>query len=235
MATKYNPHAGHRERMRQDFLEHSFNEATPPEEILEMLLYYSIHVADTKKIAYELLDRFETVANVLEASYDELLQVPGISEVSACLLQMIMPVARYCADERLKKGTRLRTPREIGDFLVDRFQGLRVERVLLICMDGEFRILAVEPVPDLGIGFEGVTPQAVGRVAVRAQSFVVVLAHNHPNNVITPSPYDKEMTRTLCLGMRELGIRFADHFLIGRGKYLSMASQKEYQHLFELE
>ena len=37
-----NVHEGHRERARQEFLQHGFSENTPPHKILELLLFYCV-------------------------------------------------------------------------------------------------------------------------------------------------------------------------------------------------
>ena len=57
-----------------------FTDATPAHKVLEMLLFYSIPRIDTNEIAHRLLEHFGTLANVLDASPEELKKVTNIEE-----------------------------------------------------------------------------------------------------------------------------------------------------------
>ena len=59
--------AGHRNRLRQRFLE-AGAEALPDYELLELLLFFSIDVKDTKPLAKELLARYGSLGAILKAS-----------------------------------------------------------------------------------------------------------------------------------------------------------------------
>ena len=63
--------AGHRNRLRQRFLE-AGPEALPDYELLELLLFFSIDVKDTKPLAKELLARFGSLGATLKAEPQQL-------------------------------------------------------------------------------------------------------------------------------------------------------------------
>ena len=67
-------HQGHRQRLRERFLEEGL-ENFKEHEVLELLLYYCIPRRDTNIIAHNLIDRFDTLAGVLEAPPSELKKV----------------------------------------------------------------------------------------------------------------------------------------------------------------
>ena len=58
--------AGHRNRLRARFLE-AGPEAVPDYELLELLLFFSIDIADTKPLAKELLARYGSLGAILKA------------------------------------------------------------------------------------------------------------------------------------------------------------------------
>ena len=67
-------HGGHRERLKQSFIEHgldAMNDITA----LELLLFYAVPRRDTNELAHRLLDRFENLSNVFQASIQELTEV----------------------------------------------------------------------------------------------------------------------------------------------------------------
>jgi len=82
-------HEGHRKRMRERFLKDGDFQNFAPHEVLELLLYSTIARGDTNPIGHALIDKFGTLANVFEASPEELKEVSGIGESSAFLLSLI--------------------------------------------------------------------------------------------------------------------------------------------------
>lgn len=49
----------------------------------------------------------------------------------------------------------------------------------------------------------------------------IMLVHNHPSGICTPSQEDEEVTQELKAASKLLGIRFLDHIIIGRDCYYS--------------
>jgi hypothetical protein len=79
--------AGHRERLRQRFAASAAS--LGDEQKLELLLTFGIPRRDVAPIASELLRRFGTIARVLAAREQELLEVDGIGDHAATLLRLV--------------------------------------------------------------------------------------------------------------------------------------------------
>ena len=75
---------GHRERLRQKFLEGGFDRFSD-EEAIEFLLTLGTPRKDVKLIAREALKQFGSLAAVLSAPLDKLIQVKGIYQYKAIL------------------------------------------------------------------------------------------------------------------------------------------------------
>ncbi len=81
--------SGHRERLREKFLNQGIEGFYHPYEKLEFLLMFSIPQKDVKPIAKELLSRFKTIEGVLKASVEQLKSIDGIGERTALFLKYI--------------------------------------------------------------------------------------------------------------------------------------------------
>src|SRR5690349_21826742 len=80
-----NPHAGHRERARQRFLQIG-EQALQDYELLELVLQLAVPRRDTKGLAKELLARFGSFSAVFAATSEQLAEMKGLTEVTAANL-----------------------------------------------------------------------------------------------------------------------------------------------------
>ena len=81
-------HDGHREKMRRRYMESGL-EGFADHEALELLLFYAIPRRDTNPIAHALINRYESLSNVLNAPVEELASVEGIGENAAVLIRLV--------------------------------------------------------------------------------------------------------------------------------------------------
>ena len=71
-------HDGHRQRLKTEFLARP--DSFPDHKLLELLLFYANPRSDTNPLAHELIDRFGSLAGVLDAPVEELCKVKGVGE-----------------------------------------------------------------------------------------------------------------------------------------------------------
>ena len=76
--------------------------------------------------------------------------------------------------------------------------------------------------------FQRVAPGVMGEELARTFDLgaaALIVAHNHPSGVSEPSLADQAITRRLKDALALLEIRLLDHFVIGEGEPVSMASR----------
>lgn len=225
-------HDGHRERVRKQFLKEGFPDSMPCHKILEMLLFYAIPRKDTNELAHRLIEAFGSFAGVFEASAEDLMKVDGISENAACLIKMIMPIARHYEKDLFENRLYLPLRSQAADFLAKRFIGRMVETVFILCLDNKGKVL------DCHMASEGdeisvaISARTVVEQVFKTRATAVIIAHNHPRGVALPSKQDVMVTRDISNALVNLGIRFLDHIIVCDGDYISMADSKEYEFMF---
>ena len=89
-----NVHEGHREKLRNRFIQDKGFENFEDHQILELLLFYANSRKDTNPLAHELLDQFGSLKGVLEARPEQLMTVSGIGDQAATLISMVVPLTR---------------------------------------------------------------------------------------------------------------------------------------------
>ena len=226
-------HDGHRERMREKFRKNGFN-GMAEHEILEMLLFYALPRVNTNEIAHMLIKHFGSLSGVLEASEDELIKVKGISEKSAVLIRMILPLAHEY-HKTTKKAKRLSEPSECGNFLMDYYSGVLTEKVVAVYLDNGCRVLTVEEICDGDATEVVVNCRKLIETAMKyPMATAVIIAHNHPNGVALPSKTDIDSTGEIIKMMAAVGVNIVDHIIVTNDDYTSMASSAAFKSLFGL-
>ncbi|MBI3782950.1 MAG: DNA repair protein RadC [Deltaproteobacteria bacterium] len=95
------------------------------------------------------------------------------------------------------------------------------ERFLTVILDNKHRLIGIEEVSVGTLSSALVHPREVFKAIILANAAAFAVAHNHPSGDPTPSREDIEITRRLREVADLFGIRFLDHIIIGRGRYVS--------------
>ena len=216
-------HDGHREKMRRRFLSGGL-EQFADHEALELLLYYAIPRRDTNPIAHALIDRYGALSAVLAAPVEDLQKVEGIGESAAILLKL---VPRLCAKARLADADRqeliLNTASRAGAYLLERFYGEQNEVIYQLCLDRKGKLLACKKLGEGSIASAALDVRKLVENAILHSASSVVLAHNHPSGIASPSHEDYAATDRARNALETIGVALADHIIVADGDFVSLA------------
>ena len=214
-------HKGHRERLKQRFLENGLDNFTEIQ-VLELLLFFAIPRSDTNPLAHGLLDHFGSLSQVLEADVEELKKVPGIKDHAATLLALVTDLCRYYQVNCAQQTEILATLEDCGRYLVPRFFSRTRETVFLLCLDAKCKVLCCKEVGEGSVNTASISVRKVVETALAANATTVVLAHNHPSGIAVPSNEDIQTTHRIAAALSAVEIHLADHIVVADGDYVSM-------------
>lgn len=214
-------HKGHRERLKQRFLEEGLDNFTDIQ-VLELLLFFAIPVKDTNPLAHSLLETFGSLSQVLEADVEDLKKVPGIKDHAATLLALVIDLCRYYQVNCAQQTQVLTTLDDCGRYLVPRFFGRTKETVFLLCLDAKCKVLCCKELGEGSINAASISVRKVVETALTANATTVILAHNHPSGIAVPSNEDVQTTRRIAAALKAVEVYLADHMVVAEGDYVSM-------------
>ncbi len=189
-------------------------------ELIAILLGSGTKNRSVLQLAGELLAHFQTVKGLSEASLEELKEIKGIGIARAIQLHAAFALAHRIEESCYET---LNTPEKIYAFIKADLEREKNEVFLLLLRDVKLRCIHRE------ILFQGTLtellfhPREVLHLAVKHKAHSIVIAHNHPTGDPTPSTRDLEMTKRLYQAATLVGIPLADHLIIGRGRFVSLA------------
>ena len=220
-------HKGHRERLKQRFLEEGLDNFTDFQ-VLELLLFYAIPRQDTNPIAHALMDHFGSLSQVLDAPVEELKKVEGIKGNAATLLALVTQLCRYYQVDSAQRVEILQSLDACGAYLLPRFFGRVRETVFLLCLDAKCKVICCKEIGEGSVNAASISIRKVVEMALNTNATSVILAHNHPSGLAFPSEEDVLTTKRLYAALQAVDVVLADHIVVADGDYVSMAQSREF-------
>ena len=204
-------HDGHRQRLKREFLARP--DSFPDHKLLELLLFYSNPRSDTNPLAHELLERFGSLAGVLDAPVDELCKVKGMGEHGAALLKTTKELTGRYLTARIQVARLARSSRDYYALLRPYFFGARNEQACLLCLDGKGKVLGIRRLGEGNVNAVAITTRLIAEAALSLNAAAVVLAHNHVSGLAFPSQDDIATTNDLAPFLSRMGVELVDHLI----------------------
>lgn len=189
-------------------------------EILQLLLEFTMSSVDAQAVSLQLLEKFGSLSCILERSPQALMDVGGISEQAAVLLNMQSALFRLCKQER--EFAHHLTSDNYLSIISTLFIGAATEHFYLICLNNVNKILSVDLLSVGTLSRVNIYTRTVLEIALRNKANKIILTHNHPNGVPFPSTEDITLTHILADAVETLGIELADHIIVTNKTAISM-------------
>ncbi len=174
---------------------------------------------------HQALRRFGGLRGLLDAEPERVATCPGFDARRAQQVMAGRELYRRQLQQGLQRGRALTSPAETLEYLRAALRDRRREIFTCLFLDTRHRVIACEEVFKGSIDGACVYPRVVAEKALRHGAAAVIVAHNHPSGITEPSLADQAITRRLKDALSLLEIRLLDHFVIGEGEPVSMASR----------
>ncbi|MCL2861952.1 MAG: hypothetical protein FWE22_06045 [Firmicutes bacterium] len=227
-------HEGRRERVRFSVDSDPDFESFSEHEVLEYLLFPVIKRVDTNAIAHDLINRFGTFFGVLNATIEELIEMPYITDEVARYLNSIIPAARKAEISKLKNNAFLDSTLLAVDYLRPFFRNRNNERLIVCTLDTNDRVLSVDTVSEGDTNYTTLDIKKIVQTACRHGAVKVILSHNHPAGTLQASEADKNATNRIGIALSAIGIILVDHIIFTATSHYSFFAEGLFDNIYEL-
>jgi DNA repair protein RadC len=231
---------GHRERLRQRFLE-ARPEGLADYELLELLLFFSVYRRDTKPLAKEMLARFGSLGGVLAADparYGECLALQPLDSdaergqqrdddlrFTQVLLKSIQALMLRVLKEEIKERPVLGSWTALLDYVHTALAHESTEQFRILFLDRKNILIRDEQQSRGTVDHTPLYPREVVKRALELGASAIIMVHNHPSGDPTPSQPDIEMTKAVIKALGAVNVVVHDHVIVGKNRHLSFRSQ----------
>jgi DNA repair protein RadC len=212
---------GHRERLRERFHE-AGAAALSDYELLELVLFRALPRRDVKPLAKDLIARFGSFAEVVNAPDALLAKVPGVGEATVIDIKLIAAAASRVARGAIKTRETLSSWSAVIAYCRTAMAFADKEQFRILFLDKRNQLIADEVQQTGTIDHTPVYPREVVKRALELSATAVILVHNHPSGDPTPSNADIQMTKQIAEIAGSLGIAVHDHIIVGKNGHASL-------------
>jgi DNA repair protein RadC len=212
--------SGHRKRLKEKFLKVPIR-SLADYEILEMVLFDVFARRDTRDMAKLLINKFGSVAGVLNAEPIELKQIDGIGDNAVFHLKLLLDLF-----SRLHISTKADQPILSNWHSVINYCNLtmgfrKTECFRILYLSKKNALIADELSEGGTIDKVQIYPREIAKKAIEHSAAAVILVHNHPSGEAKPSAEDIEMTKEINTALSSLSIKIHDHLIVANNNHFS--------------
>lgn len=176
-------------------------------------------------LSRDLLNKFETLENIDQASVTEICQVKGIGAAKAAQIKAALEVGKRMAAKSSGKKSKMRSSRVFFEHFSPFLKNLKKEIVKIALLDPKLQLIKEITISEGSLNASIVHPREVMIPAIKESAASFALIHNHPSGDPTPSQSDLEITHRLNKTGKIIGINMVDHIIIGGNKFFSFADE----------
>ncbi|WP_313624379.1 RadC family protein [Achromobacter sp.] len=192
-------------------------------ELLAIALRTGIPGLNVVDLCRQLLDRFGGLRGLLGTPPEDLMAVAGLGSAKACTLAALLELARRALEEDLTRDSPMNHPSRVKQYCKAALAHRHVEHCIALYLDAQLRLIATGELARGTLSQAAVYPREVVREALRHHAAALIVAHNHPSGVASPSGADHAFTRHLKEALALVDIKLVDHLIVAGGTAVSLA------------
>jgi DNA repair protein RadC len=166
------------ERPREKLL-HRGPRSLSDAELIAIILNSGVAGQSAVDLSRELLVRFKTIRNLLDANQNDLCSFSGLGAAKYVNLKATLELSRRYLEDNIKKNPPLSSPEMTRNFLKSSLRSYQHEVFSCIFMDNRHRFLAFEELFSGTIDGASVYPREVVKRSLHLNAAAVIFAHNH--------------------------------------------------------
>ncbi len=192
-------------------------------ELIAIFIKTGVRGKTALDLAKELLMEHGSLKKLLNASATNVIRKKGMGEAKYAALRAAIEIGRRYFHVTLPVGIKLNNSCHTRQFLADRLRDHPNEVFGCLFMDTHFRLICFEELFHGSVNEANVYPREIVRRGIAHNAAKIILAHNHPSGLATPSRADREVTTVIQQALALINIDVVDHIIIGNPDIFSFA------------
>ncbi|MEK3981063.1 DNA repair protein RadC [Psychrobacillus sp. FSL K6-2836] len=192
------------------------------QELIAILLRTGTKQESVLHLANRVLNYFEQIQELKNASIEEITAVKGIGQAKAVQLLAAVELGKRLSRQKTDDKFTIRSPKDAATYLMQDMTSLNQEHFVTLFLNVKNQILHKQTIFIGSLNASIVHPREIFREAVKRSAASIICAHNHPSGNPAPSKEDIDVTKRLYEAGLLMGIELIDHVIIGDHQFISL-------------
>lgn len=204
-------------------------------ELIALIIRTGSKDQNSLEVSQNLLDQGRSLANthdeyfglkfLVNASVEDLMEVPGIGYSKACMIQAAVELGRRTFRDSAFSKEKINETHILPNIVMNDMRYLTEEEFRIAILNTKKELEYLELISIGSVDKTIVEPRDVFQKALRRNAHTIILLHNHPSGDPRPSIQDINITERLKSAGKLIGIEVIDHVIIGDGVYYSFLEE----------
>ena len=208
------------DRPREKVIKYGFHQISNSE-LLAILIRTGIKGKSAIELGYDVLQKFNGIKGLKDATIYELSTINGINEVKAIQLLAAIELSKRINDV-LEINDKIIDGIDVYNLVGDYLKNEKQENFVIILLDVKNNLINYQTLYKGGLTQHFIHMRDIFREVVKYNAYKFICVHNHPTGDPLPSNSDINTTIEIIKSSKLMGIRFEDHIIIGNGNFSSL-------------
>lgn len=208
------------ERPREKLLKYGGSNLSDSE-LLAIILKTGTKDKNVIDLSYEIINNFDGIAGLKNATINDLLKIKGIGSTKAIELLATIEISKRIHYNTNEAKELFNNPDSIFDNVKYLFDGVLQEHFYCFYLNSKKKLIDKKLLFIGTLNKSLVHPREVFKHAYKLSASSIVCIHNHPSGDTFPSPEDINITNALVEIGKLNSIPIIDHLIIGPDNYFS--------------
>ncbi len=199
-------------------------EALALSELLAVILNTGNKKEDVLEMSNRIIREYGEKSIIAQKNVNKLAEELDIPLLKACQIIACGEIGRRFYEKNSSGLAVIRNAKDVYEYLQD-MRNLPKEHLRGLYLNSHNRIIHDEVISIGTINSSIIHAREVFRPAIQYNAAAIIIAHNHPSDIATPSSQDLEITNQLVKVGKMLGINVLDHVIITKSTYASINAQ----------
>lgn len=218
-------HKGHRERLRNRFID-TEGIGFCKHEIIELLLFYAIPRSNTNETAHALLDKYEdNFNNLFNADIEQLCNIDGIGKNTALFIKLIFDLSKNYPDFSEKTNI-FNNLSDIEEYFADVLSSYSTDYCFILNLSQRLEIINI-----IKASFEEIYLKSKMDIAdelLKRNPHNIIIGVYHNNDFSAPTKNDYDLCKKMIDVLESIEIPVVDFIVCSRKQTFSMRKTRAF-------
>ncbi|MEE3608769.1 RadC family protein [Avibacterium paragallinarum] len=200
-------------------------EALDDSELLAIFLRTGIKNCSVMELSRKVIAHFGSLRQLICADQQHFCAVKGLGITQFIQLQACTEMTKRYLLQELEMAQAFTSPEIVRMYLQTELENKEREVFWVLFLDNQHRLIKKEEMFLGTINCAAVYPREIVKTALFCNAAAIILAHNHPSGIAEPSQADRNITEKIQQAAELMEVRVLDHFVIGKGCYVSFSEK----------